>query len=81
MLVPSCPAMRRAGPTLPPLLPLLVLALLGHLADAQSKWTVPTHKHREKLSPNCWSHDPPGSKSGVSTLALRGPERRGCFRF
>lgn len=39
MLVPSCPTMRRARPTL--LLPLLlVLGLLLHLADAQSKYTV-----------------------------------------
>lgn len=39
MLVPSCPTMHRARPTL--LLPLLlVLGLLLHLADAQSKWTA-----------------------------------------
>lgn len=39
MLVPSCPTMRRARPTL--LLPLLlVLGLLLHLADAQSKYAV-----------------------------------------
>lgn len=59
MLVPSCPTMRRARPTPSPppstssppppppplLLLLLVLGLLAHLADAQSKWTVPSHKH------------------------------------
>lgn len=42
MLVPSCPTMHRARPTL--LLPLLlVLGLLLHLADAQSKWTAGFH--------------------------------------
>lgn len=42
MLVPSCPTMHRARPTL--LLPLLlVLGLFLHLADAQSKWTVGFH--------------------------------------
>lgn len=38
MLVPSCPTMLRARPTL-----LLVLGLLLHLADAQSKWTAGFH--------------------------------------
>ena len=42
MLVPSCPTMHRARPTL--LLPLLlVLGLLLHLTDAQSKWTAGFH--------------------------------------
>lgn len=42
MLVPSCPTMHRARPTL--LLPLLlVLGLFLHLADAQSKWTTGFH--------------------------------------
>lgn len=42
MLVPSCPTMHRARPTL--LLPLLlVLGLILHLTDAQSKWTAGFH--------------------------------------
>lgn len=42
MLVPSCPTMHRARPTL--LLPLLlVLGVLLRLADAQSKWTIGSH--------------------------------------
>lgn len=40
MLVPSCPTMHRARPTLLLLPLLLVLGLFLHLADAQSKWTV-----------------------------------------
>lgn len=49
MLVPSCPTMHRARPTL--LLPLLlVLGLFLHLADAQSKWSVGLHVGLK----SCW---------------------------
>lgn len=56
MLVPSCPTMRRAGPTL--LLPLLLLleGLFGHLADAQSKWTAPFAQTREASRAPLWSY-------------------------
>lgn len=44
MLVPSCPTMHRARPTLLLLLPLLLIpGLFLHLADAQSKWTLGSH--------------------------------------
>lgn len=58
MLVPSCPTMHRARPTLLLLPLLLVLGLFLHLADAQSKWTVGFITLGSKCRP------PPGSRAG-----------------
>ena len=61
MLVPSCPTMHRARPTL--LLPLLlVLGLFLHLADAQSKWTVGCHVGLKCCVLLGWGRD---GKSGI----------------